>query len=226
MLDFLNQMIPNVMEKLPALWIAVVETLQMVGISGSISFVFGLIFGVILIVTRKGGIMQNRIVFLILDNIVNLFRAIPFIILISLLMDVTRFVSGTTIGVKGALFPLVIGTIPFFARQIESALSEIDHGLIEASQSMGDSPFQIIFRVYLKESIPSIIRGTTITFISLIGLTAMAGAVGAGGLGNFAIQYGYGRHQVDVNYVVVFIILLLITLIQSLGDFIIKKTTH
>lgn len=226
MLDFLNQMIPNVMEKLPALWVAVIETLQMVGISGVISLIFGLIFGVILIVTRKGGIMQNRFVFLILDNIVNLFRAIPFIILISLLMDVTRFVSGTTIGVKGALFPLVIGTIPFFARQIESALSEIDHGLIEASQSMGDSPFQIIFRVYLKESIPSIVRGTTITFISLIGLTAMAGAVGAGGLGNFAIQYGYGRHQVDVNYVVVLIILLLITLIQSLGDYIIKKTTH
>lgn len=226
MLELLNHYLPNVMEKLPALWQACIETLQMVGVAGIASLIFGLFFGVVLTVTKEGGIMENKLIWNILDKLTNLFRAIPFIILISLLMDVTRFVAGTTIGVKGAIFPLIVGTTPFFSRQIESALAEIDHGLIEASQSMGDSPMQIIFRVYLKESIPAIVRGTTITFISLVGLTAMAGAVGAGGLGNFAIQYGYGRHQVDVNYVVVLIILLLITLIQSLGDFIIRKTTH
>ena len=226
MLEFLNQWIPNVMDKLPTLWLSTIETLQMVFIAGSISFIFGLLFGVVFIVTKKGGILQNVVIYKILDNVVNLFRSIPFIILIVVLLDVSRLIAGTAIGVKGAIFPLIVGTIPFFARQIESALAEIDTGLIEASQAMGDSPFQIIFRVYLKESIPSIVRGTTITFISLVGLTAMAGAVGAGGLGNFAIQYGYGRSQTDVSYVVVLFILILITFIQTLGNYVIKKTSH
>lgn len=120
----------------------------------------------------------------------------------------------------------MIGTVPFFSRQIESTLSEVDQGVIEASQAMGLTPMQIITRVYLKESIPGIARAVTITLISLVGLIAIAGAVGAGGLGDMAIRYGYNRYMYDVTYVVVIIILLLITLIQSVGDYIVKKTTH
>ena len=133
---------------------------------------------------------------------------------------------GTGIGVKGAIIPLIIGTVPFFSRQIELALAEVDGGLIEAAQAMGDSPLQIIFRVYLKESIPAIARATTITFISLIGLTAMAGVVGAGGLGDFAIRYGHQRSEPDVIWVTILIILILVTVAQAIGDVIIKKTTH
>ncbi|MEG0959111.1 MAG: ABC transporter permease subunit, partial [Erysipelotrichaceae bacterium] len=157
---------------------------------------------------------------------INLFRAIPFIILIPIIMPLTRALLGTSIGVKGAIPVLVVGTIPFFARQIESALSEVDHGLIEASQAMGSSPMEIITRVYLKESIPGIVRATTITLISLLGLIAIVGTLGAGGLGDLAIRLGYNRNMVDVTYVMVFFILIIISIVQMLGDFIIRKTTH
>ena len=226
MLDFLTQLMPNVIDKWPAFVQACVESLQMIAFSGIISFVFGLIFGVTLTVTNKDGILENRIIWTILDKLVNIIRAIPFIILVALLMDMTRAIAGTTIGVRGAIFPLIMGTVPFFSRQIESALAEVDYGLIEASQSMGDSPFQTIIRVYLKESIPGIIRATTITLISLIGLTAMVGVVGGGGIGNFAIQYGYSRHQPDITYVSCIVILIFITLIQSISNVLIQKTTH
>ena len=133
---------------------------------------------------------------------------------------------GTAIGTKGALVPLVIGTVPFFSRQIESALLELDKGVIEAAQSMGSSPIEIIFRVYLKESIPNIVRAITITFVSLVGLTAMAGSIGGGGLGDFAIRYGYQRYQNDITFVTVVILLIIVNVIQGLGNYIIKKTTH
>ena len=208
------------------LWNETWATLQMVFIPGIFIFVFGLLVGVILVVTKKGGILENLIVWNILDKLVNLFRAIPFLILIILLIPTTRSIMGTAIGIKGAIFPLTVGTIPFFARQVESTLSELDYGLIEASVSMGDSPFQTILRVFLKESVPGLIRATTITLISLIGYVAMAGSVGAGGLGNMAIQYGYVHSKMDVVYMIVVIILVIITLIQSIGDFLADKTTH
>ncbi|MFR9254387.1 MAG: methionine ABC transporter permease [Merdibacter sp.] len=138
-----------------------------------------MIFGVILVVTREGDIMENKIVYTVLGKIIDLFRAIPFVILIMVLGDVTKLVSGTSIGLKGSFFPLIVGTIPFFARQIEQAIAEIDRGLVEASEAMGLTPLQIMIRVYLRESVPSIIRATTITFISLIGLTAIVSAIGA-----------------------------------------------
>ncbi|MFQ8582212.1 MAG: methionine ABC transporter permease [Holdemania massiliensis] len=169
----------------------------MMGWSGSISFILGLFFGVILIVTRRGGIMECHPVYWILDKIINILRSIPFIILVPATLFLSRAIMGTGIGVKGAIIPLIIGTVPFFSRQIELALAEVDGGLIEAAQAMGDSPLQIIFRVYLKESIPAIARATTITFISLIGLTAMAGVVGAGGLGDFAIRYGHQHERMS-----------------------------
>jgi len=226
MAEFLTKIIPNVMSRQEMMWESVLDTLIMVFGSGAISFVFGLILGVILVVTRKGDIMENHVVYSVLDKLINVFRSIPFIIMIGMLFPLTRLIAGTAIGVKGAIVPLVFGTVPFFSRQIESALSEVDRGLIEAAQSMGSSPMEIIFRVYLKESVPSIVRGTTITMVSLIGLTAMAGAVGAGGLGDFAIRFGYQRNQPDVTYTTVIIILVMISIIQAISNIIIRKTEH
>ena len=217
MLEVLNDLIPNIMNKLPEFWQAILDFFIMLGITGAVSFIFGTLFGVIL---------ENKVIYFILGKIIDLFRAIPFVILIFFLGPMTRIIAGTTIGLRGALFPLMVGTIPFFARQVESALAEIDRGLIEASQAMGSSPMEIIFRVYLKESIPGIIRATTITLISLIGLITMVGAVGGGGIGDFAIRYGYNSMQNDVTYVCVIILLLITTTIQGVGNILIRKTTH
>jgi D-methionine transport system permease protein len=223
---WLKQLMPNVLAKIPELLKCLGETLVMMGISGGISFMLGLTFALMLTVTRKGDILQNIPLWTVLDKVINFFRSVPFIILIALLIPVTRAIVGTAIGVKGAVVPLVFGTTPFFTRQMESALAEIDRGSIEAAQSMGISPRGIIFRVYLKESVPGIIRGITITFISLVGLTAMAGAVGGGGLGDFAIRYGYQRFQTDITIVTVIILILIVTLIQALGTFLSKKALH
>lgn len=205
---------------------AVYATLQMTIVPGIFALIFGMILGIISMVTRKGGIMENRIVYFIVDKFINFFRSVPFIILIALLIGVSRLVVGTIIGIEGMYIPLIFGTVPFFARQIESAMSEVDKGLIEASEAMGNSPLQIIVRVYLKESIPGIVRGITITLISLLGLTAMAGQVGGGGLGNFAIRYGWSRQMGDATWVTVIVILIIVTLIQVIGNYVEKKTTH
>ena len=143
-----------------------------------------------------------------------------------MIFPLSRMIVGTSIGVRGAIIPLIIGTVPFFSRQIETAVAEVDRGLIEASQAMGDSPMQTIFRVYLRESIPSIARVTMVTAVNLIGLTAMAGAVGAGGLGDFAIRYGHQRGMTDMIYASVIVILILVSIIQMIGNLIIHKTSH
>ncbi|MBW5378681.1 ABC transporter permease [Brachyspira pilosicoli] len=226
MLEFLNKLIPNVMNDLPKLYDSIIQTFIMLLYSGVISFFVGGFLGILLIVTKRYGIMQNVIIYEVLSKVINFFRAIPFIILLAMLVPLTRFIMGTAIGVKGAILPLIFGTVPFFARQMESALSEVNPGLVEAAQSMGSSPIAIIFRVYLKESIAPIARGTTITAISLIGLTAMAGAVGAGGLGTYAIQSGYYRNKLDIIYVSVILLVILVGLIQALGNFIVKKARH
>ena len=226
MTEFLNQLIPNIMDKLPAFWTAIVETFIMLSVVGAVSLIIGIFFGVILVVTRKGDIMENKVIYFILGKIVDLFRAIPFIILAMLLSPYTRAIVGTSIGLRGAIFPLIVGAIPFVARQVESVLAEIDQGLIEASQAMGSSPIEIIYRVYLKESVPGIIRATTITLVTLIGFITMVGVVGGGGIGDFCIRYGYNSMQIDVMYVCVIILLLLTTLIQGVGNILIRKTTH
>ncbi len=226
MQEFLINIFPNVMSKLPSFYKSIYETLVMVGWSGSISFFLGLLLGISLIVTKRGGILQNNALFQITDNVINFLRSIPFIILLAGLIPLTRLISGTAIGVEGAIVPLIFGTVPFFSRQIETALAEMDPGLVEAAQSMGSGPIEIIFRVYLKECIPGIIRGTTITAISLIGLTAMAGAVGAGGLGDFAIRFGYQRNQIDVTYASVIVLVIMVNIIQIIGNFIVKKNSH
>lgn len=226
MQEFLNTYFGNVMAKLPNFYGSILDTLRMTGRAGAIAFVGGLFLGVVLTVTKEGGILQAKALYQVLDKIINFFRSIPFIILLAALIPLTRLISGTAIGVEGAIVPLVCGTIPFFARQIESALAEMDPGLVEAALSMGSSPVEIIFRVYLKECIPGIVRAVTITAISLIGLTAMAGAVGAGGLGDFAIRFGYQRNQTDVTLASILVLAGLVSVIQLAGNMAAKKHTH
>lgn len=226
MTDILVKYIPNVLNNGPELMKSIKETLVMVSISGVISLVLGVLLGVILVVTKKGNILENTTINNIVDKVINIFRSIPFIILLAALIPLTRIIVGTGIGTKGAIVPLIFGTVPFFARQIETALFEVDKGVIEAAQAMGSGPWDIIFRVYLRESLPGIIRGVTITFVSLIGLSAMAGSIGGGGLGDFAIRYGYQRFQLDITYVTIIIILIFVSIVQGLGSLLIKKITH
>ena len=183
------------------------NTLQMFLIAGAISFVLGLIFGVIVTVTKEGGIRQNKFVYRLIDAIINVLRSVPFIILLIFLIPLTRALVGTAIGVQGAIVPLVFGTVPFFTRQVEAALASVNPGKIEAARSMGSGTLGIIFRIYLHEAVPDLIRVTTITAISLIGLTTMAGAVGAGGLGSFAINYGQNQNHQDIVNVCVLVLL-------------------
>ena len=205
---------------------AIFDTLHMLLIPGIIAFAFGLVAGVILVVCRKNGILENKVLYFIFDKVVNFFRSLPFVILIGLLLTISRFVMGTGSGVKGMYIPLIFSAFPFIARQVESSLSEIDGGLIEASIAMGCKPLDIILRVYLKESIPSIARGMTITYISLIGIIAMAGVVGAGGIGDFAIRFGWKQQIFEATIVSVVIIIIIVSLIQWIGNTIAKKTTH
>ena len=159
MQELLNNYLPNVAQRLPDFGQALKETLVMVAWSGIICFILGLTLGVLITVTKRGAILENGLVYQVLDKLISLFRSIPFIILLTWVMPVTRAIMGTTINVKGAIVPLVFGSVPFFARQVESALAQVDKGLIEASLSMGSSPLEIIFRVYLREGIPAIARG-------------------------------------------------------------------
>lgn len=223
MLELINKLLPNVASRPETFIKSLVETFQMTLWSGAFSFVIGVFLGVVLTVTKKGGILENKFVFHFLDKLINLFRSVPFIILITGIMPLSRLLMGTAIGVKGAIVPLIFGTVPFFSRQIETALAEVDEGLVEAALSMGLGPFDIIFRVYLKESVGPIVRVTMITAVSLIGLTAMAGAVGAGGLGNYAIMYGHDRNQLDVTWLTIIVLVIIVNLIQFAGNRLVKN---
>lgn len=201
-------------------------TLQMFLISGAISFVLGLVFGVVLTITREGGVKPCKPVNLLLDTVVNVFRSIPFVILLIFLIPLTRAIMSTAIGIKGAIIPLVFGTVPFFTRQVEAALAGVSPGKLEAARSMGSGTLGLIFRVYLHEAVPDLIRVTTITAISLIGLTTMAGAVGAGGIGSFAINYGQNQQHQDIVNVCVVVLLVFVCILQTIGSFLAKKTTN
>ncbi|WP_294182445.1 methionine ABC transporter permease [uncultured Clostridium sp.] len=226
MSEFLAKIAPNLVNLYPEMIKAIFETFYMVAISGIISTIVGTIMGITLVVTREGGILENKVVNSILGKIVNIFRSIPFIILLAAIIPLTRLLTGTTIGTKGALVPLIFGCTPFIARQIESSLLEVDNGVIEAAQSMGSGPFEIIFRVMLLEGLPGIIHSLTITVISLIGLSAMAGTVGGGGLGDFAIRYGYQYFQTDVMVATIIVLLIIVNVIQFIGDTLSRLTTH
>ncbi|RBP98513.1 ABC transporter permease [Bifidobacterium aemilianum] len=226
MVDLLNRWFPDVMSRLPEFFDSFVQTLIMVGAAGVISFICSLVIGVALIVSRRGGIRHNGLIFNILDKLIDLFRSIPFIILAAALVPLTRLLMGTAIGPKGAIFPLVVGITPFFSRQIESALESVDPGYIEAAESMGMSTWQIIWHVYLREGVPSIIRVTTITLISLIGETATVGIVGGGGLGDFAIRLGYQRYMYDVTIATVIVLVLLVAIIELFGRLLAEVVEH
>ena len=201
-------------------------TFYMLFLSAIFSGIFGLIIGVILVVTNDGGILENKKVYSILDKITNLFRAVPFIILLAVISPLTNLIVGTRIGPTAAIVPLVFSCVPFFAKQVEQALAEVDPGVIEAAEAMGNSPFEIITVVYLREGLPSLVRASSITLISLLGLTAMAGTIGAGGIGNLAIAVGYNRYKNDVVIISVIVILIIVYAIQGIANLIIKKTSH
>ena len=225
-MDWINTLLPNLDRLSGELLKSIGQTATMIGVSGTIAWVLGILVGVLLVTTRPGGILENRAVFTFFDRAIDIIRSFPFIILIVLLIPLSRFLVGTGSGVTGSFVALVFGTVPFFARQVESVLSDIDHGLIEASEAMGFSPMQIIFGVYLKESIPGITRVTMITFVSFVGITAIAGAIGAGGIGDFAIRYGYQMGYRDMIWLTVLIILAVISVFQFFGNLIIRRTTH
>lgn len=204
---------------------AIYLTLYMTVISFLVGGILGLVAGLLLVLTGPGGIIENKVVFQILDKITSIFRAIPFIILLALINPFTRMIVGTGIGPTAALVPLSLAVFPFFARQVQVVLSELDKGVIEAAQASG-ATFWDIVGVYLREGLPDLIRVTTVTLISLVGETAMAGAIGAGGLGNVAITYGYQRYNHDVTILATILILILIFLIQFIGDFLTRKLSH
>ena len=223
MQEFLNNIIPNVMAKLPDFYAAIGDTLLMVVWSGAISFVLGLALGVLLTVTKPGGILENKVVYQIVDKLVSLFRSIPFIILLTWVMPVTRAIMGTTINVKGAIVPLVVSAAPFIARMVETSLAEVDAGVVEAAQSMGASTFQIIWKVYLPEAKPSLVLGGAISIVTILGYTAIAGTVGAGGLGDIAVRYGHQRFITSVMWVTVVILIILVQVVQSLFGWFSKR---
>ena len=194
------------------------ETLWMVGIALSVATVIGIPIGVLLVITRKDHLAPNKGVFLILNVLVNIIRSVPFIILIVAIIPFTEWVAGTAIGVKGAIVPLIVFTAPYIARLIETALLEVDWGIIEAYSAMGASRSQIIFRIMLREARPGIVLCLTIATIGLIGATAMAGAVGAGGLGDLALRYGYQQWDLPVMFMTVLLLICLVQLIQSFGN--------
>ncbi|MGM0437016.1 MAG: methionine ABC transporter permease [Bacillota bacterium] len=194
------------------------ETLYMVGASVIFSIIFGIPLGIITTVTRNGHILENKIVFKIFNTIINIGRSIPFIILMVAIIPFTRFIVGSSIGTTAAIVPLSIAAIPFMGRVVDNALLEIDKGVIEAAQSMGATPIEIIFKVLIPESLSSIILGITLTTISLISYSAMAGAIGGGGLGDIAIRYGYQRFKPIVMLETIVILLVLVQIIQWLGN--------
>ncbi|MGL5335640.1 MAG: methionine ABC transporter permease [Enterovibrio sp.] len=202
------------------------QTLLMVATAGFIGFLLGFPLGILLHLTKPYGLLQNRFFNFLLSTIVNIGRSIPFIILLVVLIPLTRLIVGTSIGTTAAIVPLCIGAIPFIARLVEGALIEIPEGLVEAAQAMGASTFQIIMKVLLPEALPAIIHGATVTLVTLVGYSAMAGAVGGGGLGDVAIRYGYQRFDGTMMLITVVILVILVQLIQSIGDFFAKRVDH
>ncbi|RAJ35606.1 methionine ABC transporter permease MetI [Pedobacter cryoconitis] len=202
------------------------ETIVMTFVSGFFGFVIGLPTGVMLFLTRKGQVLENRTLNNVVSVFVNVFRSIPFIILIVWMIPFTRMLVGTSIGIEAALVPLSIGAAPFIARMVENSLIEVPGGLVEAARAMGATPFQIVYKVLLPEALPSLINTASITLITLVGYSAMGGAVGAGGLGQIGYQYGYVGYDVLVMNTVLIVLVALVFAIQFTGDFLAKRVDH
>lgn len=223
MLETVTQFIDNYGDLLIE---GVQDTLVMTSVATLLAYAIGLPIGVLLIISSKKGICPNATLSAVIGWIVNIVRSVPFIILLVALIPFTRLLVGTSLGVPGAIVPLVITAAPFVARIVEQSLAEVDGSLIEAAQSFGASKLQIVCKVLLWEALPSLIRGAALTFITLFGFSAMAGTVGAGGLGDIAIRYGYQRYQYDVMTVAVVLCIILVQIVQSLGDFISRTINH
>jgi D-methionine transport system permease protein len=202
------------------------QTLAMVFVSGFIGFIFGIPLGVLLHLTKKSGLLENHAVNKTLGILVNIGRSIPFIILLVAIIPFTRFIVGSSIGTAAAIVPLTIAAIPFVARLVEGALLEVPAGLVEAAQAMGAKPIQIISKVLLPEALPGILNAVTITLVTLVGYSAMAGTVGGGGLGDVGIRYGYQRFDGTVMMITVIILVILVQMIQSIGDRLVKHVDH
>ena len=202
------------------------ETLMMTFLSGFFGFVIGLPLGIYLFLTRKHQLLENKTMHQLVSLLVNVFRSIPFIILIVWMIPFTRQLVGTSIGMSAALVPLSIGAAPFIARLVENSLLEIPHGLIEAARAMGASTQQVVFKVLLPEALPSLVNNATITLITLVGYSAMGGAVGAGGLGQIGYQYGYVGYDTFIMNAVLILLILIVFLLQYTGDYIAKKVNH
>lgn len=202
------------------------QTLYMVVVSGLIGFLVGIPLGVILHITKKGGLAENTSFNQILGAIVNIGRSVPFLVLMVAIIPVTKLLVGTFIGTTAAIVPLTIGAVPFVARLIEGALLEVPTGLVEAAQAMGARPLQIITKVLLPEALPTILNSVTITLVTLVSYSAMAGTVGGGGLGDVAIRYGFYRYDITVMTVTIVILIVLVQIIQSIGDSIVRRIDH
>ncbi|MEK4700913.1 methionine ABC transporter permease [Solibacillus sp. FSL R7-0668] len=217
----INQLFPNVdWDKMLE---ATYETLYMTTIATAVTFVLGILIGIVLFLTSDNQLWANKIVHFLTGSIVNIFRSIPFIVLIILLIPFTKFLLGTIRGANAALPALIIGAAPFYARMVLIALREIDKGVIEAARSMGAKTSTIIWKVLIPESLPALISGITVTAVALVGYTAMAGIIGAGGLGNLAFLDGFSRNRTDVTFMATIIILIVVFIIQFIGDNITTK---
>ena len=203
-----------------------IETLQMTVVSAVLAYIIGMPLGVLLVVTDKGHILQNRVVNLVFGTIVNIFRSIPFLILLVFLIPFTRWITGASIGTVATIVPLTVGAIPIIARMVESSLKEVPPGIIEAAQSMGASPMQIIFRFLIPEAVPSLLLGGAISLATILGYSAMAGCIGGGGLGAIALNYGYYRYQTDVLLVTVVTLILIVQIFQELGTRLSLRSRH
>lgn len=199
------------------------ETLYMLGVSAAIAALVGIPLGILLVVTEKGGILSCPLLNKPLSFAVNMVRSIPFIILMVAIIPFTRMVAGTSIGTTAAIVPLTIAAIPYTARMVETAIREIPSGLIEAAESMGASPFQIIWKVFIPESLPAVIETMTVVIVTLIGSSAMAGTIGGGGLGDLAIRYGYQRFQADVMLATIVVLIVVVQAIQFIGSRLARK---
>ncbi|GHU34739.1 D-methionine ABC transporter [Betaproteobacteria bacterium] len=202
----------------PEIGEASLDTLVMLAVSMLFTLILGLPLGILLFLTGKRQLMEQTAVYNVMSFVINILRSVPFIILLIVMMPVTEIIIGTSLGVQGSIPPLVVGAAPFFARLVETALREVDRGIIEATQAMGASKRQIVFGALIPEALPGIIAAATVTVIALVSYTALSGVIGGGGLGDLAVRYGYHRHQNDVLVVTVVLLLLLVQFLQMLGD--------
>ncbi|NLL29886.1 MAG: ABC transporter permease [Clostridiales bacterium] len=202
---------------------AIYDTLVMVFFSTLFAVILGSILGIILVLTSPKGLKENKLVYQILDTIINVLRSFPFIILMVVIIPLTKAIVGRSTGTEAAIVPLTVAAAPFVARIIESSLKEVDEGVIEAAKSFGASNTQIVFKVMIKEAVPSIISGLTLTVINIIGYSAMAGSIGGGGLGDVAIRYGYQRYETEIMIVTVILLIIIVQALQSLGNHLYKK---